>query len=438
MADVIMPKMGDAMTEGKVLTWRKKVGDQVAQGEPLAEIETDKVNVDIEAEEAGTLVEIVVGEGQTAPVGAKIAAVGAPGAKPTAKPDASPARPAAAKPVEVPGAPGPASATAAKSGTPAVPAMPPAPARPAPSPPSAAPTTDGRIKASPLAKKMAEEKGLDLSRVRGTGPEGRITKEDVEAALAAQPAGPSAATVAPAGPTAPGAPAAEYTEQAPTRMRATIARRMVESKQHFPHFYITAEVSMDEALRARQQLNATPGEERRVTVNDFVIRAAAVALRKFPNLNAAYVSGNVRHFHQINIAIAIALPEGLIAPVLRDCDQKSIPQIGAEAKALAERARGGHLRPQDYEGGTFTVSNLGMFDFVESFIAIINPPHAGILAVGAAQPRAVVRNGQITVASTMKVTISADHRVTDGAEAAQFVGEVKRLLENPFLLFLQV
>jgi pyruvate dehydrogenase E2 component (dihydrolipoamide acetyltransferase) len=416
MADVIMPKMGDAMTEGKVLTWRKKVGDSVAQGEPLAEIETDKVNVDIEAEEAGTLVEIVVGEGQSAPIGAKIAAIGAPGSKTAAtKPPATP--------VKMAEAPAPAAGP-----------LPSAPGRAAPAAPAvASPGADGRIKASPLAKKMAEEKGLDLARVRGTGPEGRITKEDVEAALAAQAA--PGAPAAPPMPAASGAPTAEYTEQTPTRMRSTIARRMVESKQQVPHFYITTEVSMDEALRARQQLNATLGEERRVTVNDFVIRATALALRKVPNLNAAFVNGTIRRFASVNIAIAIALPEGLIAPVLRDCDKKAIPQIGAEAKALSERARGGHLRPQDYEGGTFTVSNLGMFDFVESFIAIINPPHAGILAIGAAQPRAVVRNGQITVSSLMKVTISADHRVTDGAEAAQFVGEVKRLLESPFLLF---
>ena len=422
MADIIMPKMGDAMTEGKVLTWRKKVGDTVAQGEPIAEIETDKVNVDIEAEEAGTLVEIVVGEGQSAPVGAKIASIGAAGARPAAaKPSA-----AAAKPAEVP----------AKPAAPAAGPVPSVPGRASLAAPAvAAPNAGGRIKASPLAKKMAEEKGLDLARVRGTGPEGRITKEDVEVALASQ-AAPAAPLAAPTMAAAPSAPTAEFTEQAPTRMRSTIARRMVESKQQFPHFYITAEVSMDEALRARQQLNATIGEERRVTVNDFVIRATALALKKFPNLNAAYVNGNIRRFNNINIAIAIALPEGLIAPVLRDCDKKEIPQIGAEAKALAERARGGHLRPQDYEGGTFTVSNLGMFDFVESFIAIINPPHVGILAIGAAQPRAVVRNGQILVASMMKVTISADHRVTDGAEAAQFVGEVKRHLENPFLLLI--
>jgi len=433
MADVIMPKMGDAMTEGKVLTWRKEVGDKVAQGEAIAEIETDKVNVDIEAEEAGTLVEIVVGEGQSAPVGAKIAAIGAPGAKPAAKPEEASSRLAEGKPAEAPGRPAPAAPAAAKPGTAAAATQPAAPRSTPAGLPTGAPVTDGRIKASPLAKKMAEEKGLDLSRVRGTGPEGRITKEDVEAALATQPGAPAA----PATPMAPGAPAAEYVEQAPTRMRATIARRMVESKQQVPHFYITSEVTMDEALRARQQLHATLGEEHRVTVNDFILRAAALALRQFPNLNAAFVNGTIRHFTRVNLAIAIALPEGLIAPVLRDVDQKSIPQIGAEAKALAERARGGHLKPQDYEGGTFTVSNLGMFDFVESFIAIINPPHAGILAVGAAQPRAVVRNGQLSIASIMKLTISADHRVTDGAEAAQFVGEVKRLLENPFLLFLQ-
>jgi pyruvate dehydrogenase E2 component (dihydrolipoamide acetyltransferase) len=417
MADVIMPKMGDAMTEGKVLTWRKKVGEQVAAGEPLAEIETDKVNVDIEAEEAGTLLEIAVGEGQSAPVGAKIAVIGASGATAAGKPAGAAAAPAGTSPAP------------AVSRTQAAPPSP----RPAPGPaaPGAA-ARDGRVKASPLAKKLADEKGLDLSGVRGTGPEGRITKEDVEAAVAqapapaAQPADASAAGALP-----------EYVDQAPTRMRATIARRMTESKAPVPHFYITAEVAMDEALRARQQLNATLGEERRVSVNDFVLRATALALRAFPNLNAAFVGGMVRRFTRVNLAIAIALPEGLIAPVLRDCDRKTVPQIGAEAKALAERARGGHLKPQDYEGGTFTVSNLGMFDFVESFIAIINPPHAGILAIGAAQQRPVVRTGQLTAASIMKMTISADHRVTDGAEAAQFLGEVKRLLENPFLLFLQ-
>jgi len=405
VADVIMPKMGDAMTEGKVLTWRKKVGDQVSKGEPIAEIETDKVNVDIEAEEAGALLDIVVQEGQSAPVGAKIAVIGAPGTKVERRAEVS----AAAKPTTVA-----------------------SPTRPA------APAADaGRLKASPLAKRMAEERGVDLSGITGTGPDGRVTKEDVEAFLASRTATAPTAPAVPAAAPGRGAPEGpDYVDETPSRMRSTIARRMVESKQQVPHFYITAEVGMDEALRTRQQLNATVGEQQRVTVNDFVVRAAAIALRKFPNLNSACVDGKIRRFRRINVAIAIALPEGLIAPVLRDCDRKSILQLGAEAKALAERARSGHLRPDDYEGGTFTVSNLGMFDFVENFIAIINPPHAGILAVGAAQPRPVVRNGQLVVATTMQVTISADHRVTDGAEAAQFLGEVKRLLENSFLLFL--
>jgi len=416
VADVIMPKMGDAMTEGKVLSWRKKVGDQVSKGEPIAEIETDKVNVDIEAEEAGALLDIVVAEGQSVPVGAKIAVIGAPGTKVErrdARPQSSPdVKPPAAQPQQV-----------AKHATVSPPTQP------------AAQTGDaGRVKASPLAKRMAEERGVDLSRITGTGPDGRVTKEDVEAFLASRPAAAPPAPGAPPGPAA--APGPDYVDETPSRMRSTIARRMLESKQQVPHFYITAEVGMDEALRARQQLNATYGEQQRVTVNDFVVRAVALALRKFPNLNSAYVEGKIRRFRRINVAIAIALPEGLIAPVLRDCDRKSIVQLGQDAKALAERARSGHLRPDDYEGGTFTVSNLGMFDFVENFIAIINPPHAGILAVGAAQPRPVVRNGQLTTATTMQVTISADHRVTDGAEAAQFLGEVKRLLENPFLLFL--
>ncbi|HEU4798841.1 MAG TPA: dihydrolipoamide acetyltransferase family protein [bacterium] len=419
MADVIMPKMGDAMTEGKILTWRKKVGDQVSKGEPIAEIETDKVNVDIEAEEAGALLDIVVAEGQSAPVGAKIAVIGAPGTKVerNAKPPA--AQPSTARAAAPP-------QPSAKPATVTSPAQ------------AASPAVDaGRVKASPLAKRMAEERGVDLSGITGTGPDGRVTKEDVEAFLASRPAGAPAAPAAPAAaPGRAGPQGPEYVDETPSRMRSTIARRMLESKQQVPHFYITAEVGMDDALRARQQLHTTVGEQQRVTVNDFVVRAVALALRKFANLNSAYVDGKIRRFRRINVAIAIALPEGLIAPVLRDCDRKSIVQLGQEARALAERARSGHLRPDDYEGGTFTVSNLGMFDFVENFIAIINPPHAGILAVGAAQPRPVVRNGQLTTATTMQVTISADHRVTDGAEAAQFLGEVKRLLENPFLLFL--
>lgn len=396
-----MPKMGDAMTEGKVLAWRKQVGDVVRQGEPIAEIETDKVNVDIEAEESGTLLEIVVTAGQSAPVGATIAVIGAPGTKVERREHAAPPAPS--------GAVRPAPSMARPAGP------------SAPSPPAAS----DRIKASPLAKRLAQEHGIDLSRITGTGPEGRIIKEDVEAVLASRPA-------AAGGPAVPAG--GEFTDETPARMRATIARRMTESKQHAPHFYVSTQVVMDEALGARAQLNATSGEGKRVTVNDFIVRATALALRKFPNLNSAHVDGKIRRFRRVNVAIAIALPDGLVALTLRDCDRKSVLQIGAEARTLAERARSGHLRPEDYEGGTFTISNLGMYDFVEHFAAIINPPHAAILAVGAAQPHPVVRGGQLAVASTMILTISADHRVTDGAEAAQFLGEVKRLLENPFLL----
>ncbi len=400
MAEIIMPKMGDAMTEGKILKWHKRPGETVAKGEPIAEIETDKVNVDIEAEEAGTLLEILVSEGQTAPVGATIAVIGAPGQQ---RGEKAPARPTA-------------EAAPRSTSRPA----PPAPART----PSEAPT---HVSASPLARRLATEHGIDLSKVKGTGPEGRIIKEDVEALLAA---------TTPAPPQPPSVTGVGYEDRPLTRMRQTIARRMAESKQHAPHFYVTVEIPMDETIRARQQLNATLGETRKVSLNDFVVKAAAMALRKFPNLNSALIDGTVRRYQNVHIAIAIALPEGLIAPVLHDCDRKSVATLGAEAKALAERARAGHLHPDDYEGSTFTVSNLGMFD-VESFVAIINPPQAAILAVGSAQARPVVRDNQIVVASVMKLTLSADHRVTDGAEAAQFLIEVKRLLENPLTLFLQ-
>src|SRR5574341_1417814 len=219
-------------------------------------------------------------------------------------------------------------------------------------------------------------------------------------------------------------------------IRQTIARRMAESKQQAPHFYATVEAGMDEALRARQQLNEMLADRGKVSVNDLVLKAASLALRKFPNLNSALAEGAIRRFRRINMALAVVLPEGLIAPVIHDCDQLPLREIAVRAKDIGERARSGRLRPEDLEGGTFTVSNLGMFGDIDSFVAIINPPHTGILAVGKAMPRAVVRDGQIVGATMMKVTLSADHRVTDGAEAAQYLTEVKRLLENPLLLLL--
>jgi pyruvate dehydrogenase E2 component (dihydrolipoamide acetyltransferase) len=405
VADVIMPKMGDAMTEGKVLRWMKRPGDPVAKGEPIAEIETDKVNVDLEAEDGGVLLEIAVGEGETAEVGRTIAVIGEPGQKVEPRVKPQPSQPAAAGPEPGRGAAGPEPGR----GT---------------APPAAA-KSDERIKASPVARKLAADSGIDLSAIRGTGPDGRITKEDVEAAVAAGRQAPQAKPAAPAGP--------EYEEQPLTKIRQNIGRRMLDSKQQAPHFYVSATVAMDDALRVRQQLNAGASDQRKISINDLVLRAAALALRAFPNLNTAFVSGQIRRHRRINLAVAIALPEGLIAPVIHDVDRKGLAEIAEAAKSLGERARTGRLRGEDYEGGTFTVSNLGMYD-VDSFVAIINPPHAAILAVGSAQPRAVVRNGQVTAATTMTLTISADHRITDGAESARFLGEVKRLLENPILL----
>jgi len=409
--------MGDAMTEGKVLKWRKRPGDSVAKGEAIAEIETDKVNVDLEAEEAGTLLEIVVGEGQSVPIGTTIGVIGTVGAQWPTKAAAAAQLKGESVPPPLPKAKAAAAASAPS---------------PAPAASAARPSREStRVSASPLARRLATEHGIDLSTVRGTGPEGRIIQEDVEALVRARP---TTATV----PTAPSAPAgAEYDDLPLSRMRQTIARRMSESKQQAPHFYVTVEVVMDEAMRAREQLNAKLDEASRVTVNDFLVKASAMALRKFPNLNSAFLDNSVRRFSRINIAIAIALPEGLIAPVLRDCDQKPLLMIAAEASALATRARSGHLHPEDYEGGTFTISNLGMFPDIESFAAIINPPHAAILAVGSAQPQAVIRNHQVTVATIMKLTMSADHRITDGAEVAQFLTELKRILENPLQLVFQ-
>ncbi len=409
MAEVIMPKMGDAMTEGKVLRWLKRPGDRVEPGEALAEIETDKVNVEMPAEEAGVLTQIVVSAGGVAPVGGTIAMIGRPGDAPAT---------ASAAPAAAPPSPAPTQA---------------APGAPTPTP-SRAPSDD-RIKASPLARRIAAEQGIDLSHIEGTGPEGRITKEDLEVFLAHRPAAAPPAA-APAPPTAPARPAAAPTTPGAdvtlTRMRQTIARRMSESKQQVPHFYVTVEILMDEAAKMREQVNKDLGGKI-VSLNDLILKAAAVALRAFPNLNATFMGETVRRHDEIHMGIAVALPEGLIVPVIRDCDRKAITDIAREAKDLGERARSGKLHPNELQGGTFTVSNLGMFE-VESFAAIINPPQAAILAVGSARPQPVADGEAVRVARVMKATISADHRVTDGAEAARYLGELRRLLQDPTLL----
>lgn len=425
MADLIMPKMGDAMTEGKVIRWMKEPGAAVKKGEAVAEIETDKVNVDLEAEWDGTLAKILVGAGEVAAVGAPIAVIARPGepaqgaAGAETKTEATPRPAGASGPAPV----APGAGTASTSATAAT--------------RTAATATDGALRASPLARKLAEQHGIALETIKGSGPDGRIVKEDVEAALDARRAGGSRPLTPPSAPAPAGRPGPVPVSAARdvplTRMRQAIARRMTDSKQHIPHIYLTASVGMDAALALRKQLNDTLDDARRVSVNDLVVKAAALALRRFPNLNASFGEGAVHQHGDVNINVAVALPDGLVSPTIYHCDTRPLWDIAADTKAAAERARAGRLRPNDLTGGTFTISNLGMFG-IDVFSAIITPPQAAALAVAAAKPQPVVANGQVAVATIMQVTASADHRVTDGAEVAQFLNEVRRLLEQPVWL----
>lgn len=411
---VTMPKMGFDMVEGKLLRWLKKVGDPVRAGEPLAEIETEKVNIEFEAPASGVLKAVLIEEGTTVPVGTPIAIIGAPD-EPVEVPSAAPA--------QAPVAPPP-------SPTPAAPTPTPAPTTPPPTAPG------GRVKASPLARRLAQEAGIDLRAISGTGPGGRVVKRDIDRYLEARaptpsPAAPTAPTVPPTPPAAP-PPAAVPVSP----LRQAIARRMTASKQNVPHFYVTAEVDMDEAMAWRARINEALGERGKVSVNDMVVKAAALALREFPALRSSYQEGRIVRHEAVHIGIAVALDEGLITVVLRDADRKPLAQIARESKELVERARSGKVRPEDIEGSVFTVSNLGMYE-VEHFIAIINPPEAAIMAVGSVREVPVVKNGQLTVGQRMKVTVSADHRVTDGAEVARFLQAFRRYLENPLLLLIE-
>ncbi len=410
MAEVIMPKMSDAMTEGKVLSWKKRVGDRVARGDVIAEIETDKVNVEIEAEASGTLSQILVPEGTPAAVGTIIAYING-GEAPAQAPPGAPAGP-----------PPPEGAVETRGAGPAERAAPPRPRE--------APRPQERIRASPIARRLAAERGIDLSGVTGTGPGGRVVERDIEAYLAS-PAAPPA--VAPGRPAA--APEADFEDVELSRMRQAVARTVARSKQTIPHFYVTTEADMTGALDLRAQLRAAYGEEQgRVSVNDLILKAAGLALRRHPHLNAQLIEpATLRRFHRIHLGIMVAIPDGLVLPVLRDADRLPLLALAQEARRLVEGARQRRLRQEDYVGATFAVSNLGMYD-VTNFTAIINPPQAGILAVGRIQERPVVRDGQIAVRPMIELTLSADHRVTDGAGAAEYLVEVKRLLENPVLL----
>jgi len=433
---VLMPKLSDAMETGKVIKWLKKEGDAVKGGDVIAEIETDKANVEIEAFGGGVLRKIMVGEGGQVPVGDMIGVIADPADDIGSVATAPSPRPAAPAP-----APSAAPSTARPDPLPAMESYKSAPATNAVVPmsatPAQAPGRDGRVKASPLARKVAAQSGVDLRLLQGTGPGGRIVRRDVETAAA--PPRPAAAPPAAAAP-APSRPQfvipqrgeAEFEDRPLSAMRAIIAKRMPLSKAPVPHFYVTSEVSMDRAWALRAELNGLEGQPK-VSVTDMVIKACALALLKNPGVNAQLQGQNLRVFNRAHIGIAVALDEGLITPVLRDCDVKPLAQIAVEARDLAERARGGKLRAQEFSGATFSVSNLGMYD-VEEFSAIINPPEGAILAVGSVLEKPVVESGQLRVGRRMKMTISCDHRVMDGAMGARFLQDVKRLLEEPLRL----
>ena len=450
---VVMPKLSDAMETGKVIQWLKSEGDPVKGGDVIAEIETDKANVEIEAFGGGVLRKIIAGAGSQVPVGDLIAVIADPSEDVSSVVSRSaapaPAAPPPAKPQEkAPAAASPVPAMETYQSTPATARV--VPLGPMPAQPAA--PAGGRVKASPLARKIASQSGVDLRALSGSGPGGRIVRRDVEAALSApRPAPAPAEAPRPAAPPAVTAPAfvipprsdVEFEDMALTPMRATIARRMPLAKGPVPHFYVTSEIAMDRAMELRAELNALDGQPK-ISVNDLVIKACALALLRHPGVNASLVSPAspsgqnesppaIRVHHRAHIGLAVALEQGLITPVLRDCDAKPLARIAVESRDLAERARVGRLRAQEMSGATFTISNLGMFD-VEEFSAIINPPEGAILAVGSVLERPVAEDGTIRVGQRMKVTLSCDHRVMDGAMGARFLQDLKRLLEEPLRL----
>jgi pyruvate dehydrogenase E2 component (dihydrolipoamide acetyltransferase) len=415
MAEIIrMPKLSDTMTEGVVAEWHKKIGDEVESGELLAEIETDKATMEFESFQDGVLLHIGVDKGATAPVDSVLCVLGEKGEDiaellasaeaeaPASEPAAAPAPAPAAAPAPAPTpAPAPAPAAAAPQAAPA-----PAPA-----------VANGRVKASPLAKKLAEDRGLSLGLIPGSGEGGRIVKRDVEAFVGG---GSSAATAV-----------ERFTEVGVSQMRKTIARRLAESKFTAPHFYLSLTIDMDAAMVARKAINDRGPHK--VSFNDMVVKAVAMALKNHPAVNSSWLEDRIRYNEHVHIGVAVAVEDGLLVPVVRHANVKSFGEIGVEVREYAQKAKDKKLQPSDWEGNTFTISNLGMFG-IDEFTAIINPPDACILAVGGIQAVPVVRDGAVVPGHTMKVTLSCDHRVVDGATGAAFLNEVKQNLENPVLM----
>ena len=428
---VIMPKLSPTMEEGQISRWLKKEGDKVSMGEPLAEIDTDKATMEMQALSNGVLRKIIIGEGQSAPLGQLIAIIAEPNediaSLVSEAPAAAPAKQEAPKqqePEKPAEQPAPQAKAAAASVAPA--------SRPVDNgQPRAASTDSGRMIVSPLAARMAAEAGIDLRSLQGSGPGGRIIKRDIEAVISQPKPEPSFPRAVGVG-QVPQIGASAYRDEPASEIRKVIARRLVTSLGPVPHFFLTTEIEMDRAAEMRRGINALD-PDLKISINDVIIKVAAAALVQHPEVNASFQEKFVRYYERADVGVAVAIEEGLITPVVRAADQKSLSQIAAEVRELAERARSRRLKPEEYTGAPFSISNLGMFG-IDEFTAVINPPEGAILAVGAMSPKPVVRDNEIVIRQMMRVTMSCDHRVIDGATGAKFLQTFKKILENPLYL----
>jgi pyruvate dehydrogenase E2 component (dihydrolipoamide acetyltransferase) len=447
---VVMEALSPTMEEGRLVEWKKQEGEAVAVGDVLAEVETDKAVMELVARAAGTLLKHVVEAGATVPVSELVAVIGEPGddvsgaagQRGSKESQATQPSPGQNRPVSMPPAPSAASVATEQRPSATPPAREGNGAKAAP-PPRTQPDAT-RVKASPLARRIAAERGLDLGAVEGTGPEGRVVARDLESAVAAAPArsgpGQSLGASSVTAPLPRGPAASPYTDVPLTQIRKTIARRLTQSIGPVPTFYLTSEVDMERVAEAREALRAagqrdsgTGGGEAKVSFNDIIIKAVAMALRQHPACNSWWQDDHIRYWNEVHVSMAVAVEEGLITPVIRHADQKTLREIATESRDLAARARERRLKPDEYTGGTFTVSNLGMLD-IEEFTAIINPPETGILAVGRMAEKPVADQGAVAIRRRMRLTMSCDHRVIDGATGAQFLKTLKGMLENPLAL----
>jgi pyruvate dehydrogenase E2 component (dihydrolipoamide acetyltransferase) len=418
---VHMEALSPTMEEGRLVKWNKKEGDTVKSGETLAEVETDKAVMELVARADGQLLKIEVKEGTTVPVGNVVGWIGKPGEKIDGDGAGAPAKPAGNEKRET------GNVAAAPASAPKQPSR----SQPAPQPvPAAAPADATRVKASPLARRMAQDAGVDLKLVQGSGPGGRVIKRDVEggATQAQRAAAPTPSSRLPT----PGVP---YEDVPLTQIRKTIAKRLAASIGPIPHFFLTTEIDMERAADAREAINKQLGDQGKISFNDIIIKAVALALMQHRACNAWFQDDHIRYWNEVHVGMAVAIEDGLITPVIRNADQKSLRDISAESREMAGRARNRRLKPEEYTGGTFSVSNLGMFD-IEHFTAVINPPEAGIVAIGSIVPQAVPEGDRVVVRRRMKLTMSCDHRVIDGATGAAFLRTLKQMLENPLAMLL--